>query len=491
MTNTNQRFMALAMAVVMTLSASFVAHAQDSGFVEYKLLKKGSKRSGIFIQGSWTVNPGKTVTVKVPKMGNLFFKLSDVDFHKAKPFDTQFKQRLNKGKSAKSAQLVFEAASWALKHGMLNEFHAAVDEVLKLDPKHEDALRIKRLKLDMDREISDSPEIEKHLREFGPKKAMEIAKSKHFMLLHDTPKTPPPGRGKKPRAQARLELLEQVYESFLFTFFSRGIELEIPKQRMEVVLFDQYNDYTAFSTRLEPSLISAAGFYLPETNVSVFYDHSSDEDTKDLAKMAADIRKENAQAKNGQLTQMANTLDLLGILEQESLDITVVSHEATHQMAANTGLFPRHVRVPRWVHEGLAAYFECPNDATWSGIGAVNQMRIDYYRALEPDREHSNIDFIVSDQVFDFAASHSSVLHAYGQSWAFTHFMVEKHLPECMKYYRQLGEMPTDVDLSPDILVAVFDQAFGGDESARTSLDVEWRAYMRSLKTDLEIATGE
>ena len=107
----------------------------------------------------------------------------------------------------------------------------------------------------------------------------------------------------------------------------------------------------------------------------------------------------------GELIRFARTLELLTQVAEEASDIEVVSHETTHQLAGSTGLLPRDVRVPQSAHEGLAAYFESPNDAAWAGIGAVNEERLGWYRALASDREHSNIDFTVSDQIFDYANS--------------------------------------------------------------------------------------
>ena len=185
---------------------------------------------------------------------------------------------------------------------------------------------------------------------------------------------------------------------------------------------------------------------------------------------------------------MADTIELLVGIERENLDIEVVSHEATHQMAGNTGLFPRDVVVPSWVHEGLATYFETPDDAAWSGIGAVNKDRLDLYRVLERDRVHSNIDFIVGDQIFDMAATIRGTLHGYGQAWALTHFLMERHFREFITFYRRIGEMPPDVLISPQVLTELFSESFGTD---RRSLDSEWRAYMRTLKTDLELILEE
>jgi hypothetical protein len=280
-----------------------------------------------------------------------------------------------------------------------------------------------------------------------------------------------------------------VYESFLLTFYSHGVDLEIPKQRLQVVLFNNYADYKDFSTRLSSELVNASGFYLPVQNISFFFDHASSESFQELNKLAKALKGISQQAVKGKargakdIVRLANTIDLLIEIKRESNDITVVSHEATHQMASNTGLFPHHVRVPSWVHEGLAAYFESPNDGAWSGIGAVNKERIMYYRALEPDRVHSSLDFIVGDQIFDYARSLGATLHGYGQAWALTHFLIEKHFDELMRFYKALGELPPDINFTPEVLNALFDRTFGSD---RASLEQEWRSYMRTLKTDIE-----
>jgi hypothetical protein len=172
-------------------------------------------------------------------------------------------------------------------------------------------------------------------------------------------------------------------------------------------------------------------------------------------------------------------LDLLMDVERENSDIVVVSHECTHQMAGNTGLFPRHVNTPRWCHEGLATYFECPSDGTWAGIGAVSGRRLQAYRELSKrDRVHSNINFIIRDEVFGLPSE-----FFYSQAWAFTHFMIENHIKEFVAYYRILGDLPPDVKLSPELLEAVFTRVFGSDV---VSLDNEWRQYMNRLKTETE-----
>jgi hypothetical protein len=255
------------------------------------------------------------------------------------------------------------------------------------------------------------------------------------------------------------------------------------------VLFADYRDFQDFSRRFGSDMSSVAGFWAHGPNVSVFYDQGTHESFTPLKELNAALQEakkkalDNVTERTKDIVRTADTIALLLELAQENSDIEVVSHEATHQMAGNTGLMPRHVRVPTWLAEGLATYFESPHDAAWSGIGAVNKQRLDSYRELERDRRHSNIDFIASDEIFTHARTDDAVLYGYGQSWALTHFLMEKRFPQLMTLYRRLGEMPPDVILSPEVLTKAFNEVYGED---RARLDSDWRTYMRSLKTDLE-----
>lgn len=466
--------------------------AARADIVEYQI---PGTSAVVKLQGKQVANPGRTITYTHPKFGKLILGLEDVQkIHDVAPMSDIYNRKLGQAVQKKNADQVMDAARWALGKGLLTQFYAAVDKALDIDPQHDGALKVKALRAKMEVPLGDSSAREKQMRELIRRSNMKLAQSKHYVLLHDTPDTFDKEVRKKPRAEERLELLELVYESFLLKFYSQGIALEIPKDRMMVVLFNDHKDYLTFATRLSPALSSAAGFWDPKSNVAVFYDNGSSEEMKEIAKIAADRKRKSDQAlkaKDGtakDLVRQAKTIAMLVEVAKEDADIEVVSHECTHQMAGNTGLFPRDVMIPSWVHEGLATYFESPNDASWSGIGAVNQQRIDRYRALEKDRVHSNIDFIVGDQIFDQAESFSNKLHAYGQAWAITHFLLEKHLAKTITYYRRLGELPPDIVLSPELLTKLFDEVFGTD---RVSLDNEWRTYMDSLKTDIERITKE
>jgi hypothetical protein len=430
------------------------------------------------------------------RLGKLNVRGSEVELEVVRTPSTreQFTKVLNKAKKANTADELMKAARWALKKGLIPEFKSTVDEVLKVDPNDKSALAVKELEKLMDVPITDSSEQEKLLKKYCRKGDMKIAMSKHYILMHDTPETAPkPRRGekpRKPRAEERLELLERVYETFLYRFYANGVKLEVPKERLMVLLFRDYQAYLAFSTAMDPSLSSAAGFWSDTTNIATFYDQGTHDQFKELVEIAKIFDNHANKIKNGDpgkgdAIRFADALNLIVRIEQENLDIEVVSHECTHQMAGNTGLLPRRVDVPGWVHEGLATYFEAPANATWAGIGAVNEDRIKRYRFLADDPEHSNVDFIVSNEVFDQSGDHhGNVLHAYAQSWALTHYLMEERFEEFVNFYRRLGEMPPDLRLSPEMLRKLFDASF---PEGRDAVNQQWKGYMAGLQTDREL----
>lgn len=115
-----------------------------------------------------------------------------------------------------------------------------------------------------------------------------------------------------------------------------------------------------------------------------------------------------------------------------------------------------------------------------------NETRLGYYRILARDPEHSTIEFVVTDKIFDYAGSNFAVQAAYGQSWALTHFLMDRHLPELMKFYEKMAVDNFDTvrdEAWRKQTMAMFGECFGDLKK----LELEWRSYMRDLKTDIEL----
>jgi len=453
----------------------------------------------VVLQGKAKVLAGGTVSFRHPKFrdSQLIFALADTSIHATLTPRDLFRRNFQKAAQQGDAAPMLQVALWALKHGLLEQYYDAVAKAREIDPQNALANRIEALRQQIDKPVRITSAHKAYMRKIVPLNDMRFETSAHFLLMCDTPTKPGPHH-KLARHAERLELLELVYRSFLFRFLPYGAPLKVPTEPLMVVLFNDEADFRDYSNSLSTELASAAGFWDGNTNLSFFYDHGTTAEYQALHRLSASLQRQKdayirdkagyAKGEVAKFVRMANTLALLVEIAQENSDIEVVSHEVTHQMAGNTGLLPRNVRIPTWVHEGLATYFEAPKDATWSGIGAVNKTRLSWYRGLESDRAHSNIDFIVGDEIFDLAASGGATLHAYGQAWGLTHFLMNERFEDLMRFYRRLGEMPSDFVLSPKILNKLFSDVFGQD---RTALDLRWRSYMRALKTDMEVYLEE
>ncbi|HMC11534.1 MAG TPA: hypothetical protein VKH44_09600, partial [Pirellulaceae bacterium] len=279
----------------------------------------------VTLEGTTTVNPGGSVTFSHPRFGRIYFDLESVDIRKAPSLPSQFARQL--GKAGSDPERRMEAAQWALRNGLLPQFYTAIDKVLEIDPTHPRATLVKQLKARIDAPLGDSSKQVAEMRALVGRSDMKIKQSKHFVLMHDTPDKPT--RGKLTRADERAQLLETVYECFLLRFYAYGVKLEIPQERLKVVLFNDYQQFRLFADRLSPALASASGFWDGERNTSVFFDHGTNEHFKMLKEYSDQLQdqKKDAVRQRGataaSTVRLADTIQMLIEIEREDCDIEV------------------------------------------------------------------------------------------------------------------------------------------------------------------------
>ncbi|TWT55507.1 hypothetical protein CA85_49200 [Allorhodopirellula solitaria] len=465
-----------------------------SARADYTVYQLPGTDLNLLLEGTVTYHAGGNATHRHPR-GSLHFSARDIDVIKIPTPRAIYGQRLREVRNSDDVEEVLELAKWALRNGMLKESKSLLSVAWKIDSTHERLAKIAGLMRYINRPVASDPAVEKHARDYVGGESMVATRSKHFLLLHDANSTTDETTGKT-RAEMRLELLETVYESYFLTFAFNGVFLRPPTKPLEVVLFSRQADFLQMERRLGGSLRQAAGFYLPKENISMFYDSGTSEQFQILMELdrqlvaAREAAKRNRSPGAGQLIRFAKTIELLIDITRESEDVSTVSHEAIHHLAANTGVFPRDAAFVRWVHEGMASYFESAKLAKWSGVGVVDSSRISYYRVLEGDPQRGSLEFIVSDLGFLIETALGNQLPAYGQAWALTHFLFNEHFMELMQFYKKLGEIKEHegemtvaiLQERGDNLLSIFDECFGD----RAQLEMEWRRYMRTLRTDME-----
>ncbi len=164
-----------------------------------------------------------------------------------------------------------------------------------------------------------------------------------------------------------------------------------------------------------------------------------------------------------------------------SLKDTII-HEATHQVAFNTGL---HVRIgsnPKWVVEGLATVFEAPGirDSSKSRGGnakqRINRERYLWFQNFKQERRkpYSLETFIADDKMFESAA-----LDAYSQAWALTFYLIETRPRKYAELLKIIASKDPMYEYKSRDRVKDFQKVFGSNMKL---LDADFVRFMDRLK---------
>ncbi len=160
-------------------------------------------------------------------------------------------------------------------------------------------------------------------------------------------------------------------------------------------------------------------------------------------------------------------------------NVATLVHEATHQLAYNTGLQTRFADNPMWVSEGLAMFFESPhfaNPSGWQGAGRVNRVNLLRFRNYQPRRPADSIATLLSDDL-RFRGP-STAADAYAEAWALTYFLMRTQKREFIKFLKVLSRGKPLVERDRRERLELFETAF---ETDLPTLDRKFQAYMNTV----------
>ena len=241
---------------------------------------------------------------------------------------------------------------------------------------------------------------------------------------------------------AAADLLEQVRRDFL-TEFAVGPPLREPPHRLPVVIlkdraaFDAYVARTARPGAFVPR--GSPAYYDPVTNVVALSAAGPDH---------------------------AVTMNL--------------AHEATHQLAANTGLDGRLADTPAAVREGLATLAETADrrrPGSWRGFGGRNAVRRANFavflrdRRRDPNLRNTNPlpALIGADDLFRDPATATA---AYAAAWKLIDHLHRTRPAALLAYLAGRAAAPPFIVRTPEDRLVEFRRHFG-------DLDTLWRAIVR------------
>jgi hypothetical protein len=160
-------------------------------------------------------------------------------------------------------------------------------------------------------------------------------------------------------------------------------------------------------------------------------------------------------------------------------NVATVVHEATHQLAYNSGLQTRLADNPFWVSEGLAIFFESPDltaNSGWQGIGRVNMPNMAQFQEYVRRRPIDSLQTLIDD---DRRFKDPGLIpDAYAEAWALNYFLLRTRPEQYLNLLRDLSQgrplLPSD-SLQRE-------QQFRKHLGDLATLDREFMDYMQTVK---------
>ena len=146
------------------------------------------------------------------------------------------------------------------------------------------------------------------------------------------------------------------------------------------------------------------------------------------------------------------------------LNAAVLIHEATHQMAFNTGIHNRYAPTPTWLAEGLATLFEAPGVCDSHNhtqmADRVNRLRLRAFRQFVAPRHRPELlaKLVACDELF-----HDDMQTAYAEAWALSFYLVETQPRQYAQYLKRTASRPPFRQYTAAERTADFTAVFGGN----------------------------
>jgi hypothetical protein len=284
----------------------------------------------------------------------------------------------------------------------------------------------------------------------------EAYQTRHYLICYNTS-----------RAYATWcgALFERLYAAFANYWTRKGIELKEPEFPLVAVVFNSRESYAQHAAaELGATANSIVGYYSLRTNRITMYDLTGLEAVRD------------GGGRRGSAEQINR---ILSRPEAEQVVATIV-HEATHQIAFNTGLQTRFADIPLWLSEGLAVYFESPDLQSakgWRGIGAVNASRLAKFREYRQTRPSGSLRTLIADD--KRLRDARTALDAYAEAWALNYYLLQTHPKEYLAYLQTLSAKQPLLWDEPEARLREFQNAFGQDLD---QLDAEFLRHIDKLR---------
>lgn len=286
----------------------------------------------------------------------------------------------------------------------------------------------------------------REVAEFGIKTPAQVVITKHFVVCSTAGHI---------YAEWCGSLFERLHDAFRSYWKEAGLELHEPVFPLPAIVLKDRVEFAEFAANHDrPDAAQAPGYFSEPTNRIILFDLTAGPNSVP-AKNTGDIRRK---------------------IEASSFNVATMVHEATHQIAFNSGLHTRYADNPRWLTEGMAMFFEVPDldsRSGWKTIGRVNAPRLkDFREIVRSKREFLPlVELIRTDESFLTA---DRARASYSESWALTYYLLKTQRNDVVELLKTNQRKPRLIADSAEDRVREFQAAFGELDT----LENDWKKWM-------------
>jgi hypothetical protein len=342
-------------------------------------------------------------------------------------------------------------------------------------------------------ELPTDPAAREHMLALAGE-GFKIRETDHYLIAYDTPYDV---------VRSFVDRLEGTYN--LISGFCADESLEITQlhRRLQVLLFNKYEDYETYcrGAGADPRVVS--GFYEHETNIAIFGNVKNRPEFREVSRRIEDLQRQirkvsgrrgNPSAKRELVRELTSTKARRDNLV-ERYNRLIVQHEAAHQMLFNMGVHNIGAPNPGWLVEGLAVQFEVPQTKGVSGLRRANQMRLSDFResfqlprtarrataqqieaAFSSGRCMHLKEFIGDARLFHRGGD--MLPYRYAQAWALVFYLHRQHREQFAEYVRSVAKRPAGLVLENEEEIRDFEAVFG---PINDEFEQGWLKFVLSL----------
>ena len=421
----------------------------------------------------------------------------------------QFAKEIKPEAASKDETKFLDAAAWALRHGLKEEFNATMSDLAKLAPKRPEVLRWQIVQKALAEPLrTDDPYFAALANDLGGQKGFRRDSKGHYAVLTDLPIAVFDAG-----IYDRLRVLETTLENYYYWFALRPNlpQPELPKHRLGLVIVKTPDDFyarhsewgsqpfggDAFTPRRDNFIVSS-WTHLDE--VFRRYQRNNDQARDEMVRAKLNVSKrdyvsgkvwegEDNDKYDPFRRAYCQTLTITEKLIDDDQVRATHTGEGARQLLFATGILPRHVHTPEWIAQGMSAFFETATGAPYLECGAPNWRQVVNLKLFKQqgkfDKPGEALRAVVTDQNFRTAHRTFAVLAEVGDkakvnmrirdeydlarstAWALVFHQIDRRrTPEkLIAYCKELDSLPRDLDLDERALEACFAKAFDLGES--------------------------